>query len=126
MHESKGILIGDLKSVVQRSSQIERLLHSWIRAEEELWQYPDAIQNILARCLKLESDALARIQTALMGTRAEVKITNSLRHSYERSRDWFLLRKNFRPDEIPSFFSILDSNHLMGVRPRSVTVGPGG
>jgi|GEM_PF-2950308 len=125
VHESKSVLVGSKANLAKHQAQVDRLLASWIRAENWYAQNAAKAQSYLAECLKLDESSMENIQPALLGSRSELKMTNSLRQIFDRSREWAILRQGFKEQDLPTFSMVVDTSFLSRTRRRSITIGVG-
>jgi ABC-type nitrate/sulfonate/bicarbonate transport system substrate-binding protein len=125
VHESKSVLVGSEKTLAKDRDRIDRLISSWIEAEAFLVDSPEVAHASIARCLKLDAEAMEMMKPALLVSKSEIKLTNSLRQLFDRSREWEILRGRSKESEIPVFSEVVDQSFLKRLRARAITLGPG-
>ncbi|MEO5667238.1 MAG: ABC transporter substrate-binding protein [Bdellovibrionota bacterium] len=125
VNESLSVVVGDKSFLAHESARVDKLLKSWTEAEDWYMEHPQEAQPYIAQCLKLDPGAMESLKPALIAARFEIKLTNSLRQVYDRARDWQILRKGFKPEELPPFSEVVDMSFLARIRPRAITIGVG-
>jgi ABC-type nitrate/sulfonate/bicarbonate transport system substrate-binding protein len=122
VHETKGVLVTSMEFVKAREDVLHEILKALIEAEDVFYSDTKQSIKIFSACLGEPFPEDLLIESMAEG-RAEVKISNSLRHSYNRVKDWLILRKNISSEELPDFETIVNSKMMKDIRARAVTLG---
>lgn len=122
VHESKGVLLARNGDLEKNSNKIELILKSLIKAEQFYERFPVESLYAYHQCMGGDTD-LNVLRESLADVRVELKLSHSLKLSYDRNRDWLIMRKLMTPSLIPVFHDVVQSKYLKNVRSRAVTLG---